>query len=208
MSVVNRLRGPIGLLTAWLMVVAVGSAMVWTVISRTGDDLIPVGNPSFQASEQQEESAPVVAGVPQPTSKQIVIRAKRPEPTPTALPEQEPPKEQPKPKPSPSPSVDDEDKDWDGNTYPRIRATWRGDVGLVVSECQGWRVRLVGAPAESGYHVEVLNPGPRTVRVQFTSQAEPLITEVYSGCRDGKPRFFSRTGDGDNWGNGKTTSGT
>lgn len=201
MKFVNRLRGPIGLLTAWLMVVTVGSAMVWTVISRAGDDLLPTSSPAFRASTAAapEESAPAAGGVPQPTSKATIIRPKRPDPPLPSTGASSPPAE---PVAPPTPSTTTDPDDWDGDrddeTSPPVRATWEGTGGLVIVECRGWEIRLIGAPADSGYRVDVLARGPRRIRVQFTAQTqEPELTEVYSSCRYGRPRFYSRTGPGD-----------
>jgi hypothetical protein len=199
MKFVNGLRGPLGLLTAWLMVVTVGSAMVWTVISRAGDDLVPTSSPAFRASAAAapEESAPPAGGVPQPTSKAMIIRPKRPDP-PLPSTAASPPAE---PVAPPTPSATKDPDDWDGDreeTPPLVRATWQGTGGLVIVECRGWEIRLIGAPADSGYRVDVLASGPRRIRVQFTAQTqEPELTEVYSSCRYGRPRFYSRTGPGD-----------
>lgn len=203
MKFVNGLRGPIGLLTAWLMVVTVGSAMVWTVISRAGDDLVPTSSPAFRASVAAvpEESAPPAGGVPQPTSKPMIIRPKRPKrpdpPLPTTAASS--PADEPGAPPASSPTKDPDDWDnGDDDSTPRVRATWEGTGGLVIVECRGWENRLIGAPADSGYRVDVLAGGPRRIRIQFTAQTqEREITEVYSSCRYGRPRFYSRTGPGD-----------
>lgn len=209
MKFVNGLRGPVGLLTAWMMVVTVGSAMVWTVISRAGDDLVPTYSPAFRASvpEVPEESAPAAGGVPQPTSKAIIIRPKRPDPPlPTTAASAPPPDPVAPPAPSPTKNPDDglDDgvndgvNDGDNDSAPLVRATWQGTGGLVIVECRGSEIRLIGAPADSGYRVDVLARGPRRIRVQFSAQTEePELTEIYSSCRYGRPRFYSRTGPGD-----------
>ena len=203
MKFVNGLRGPIGLLTAWLMVVTVGSAMVWAVISRAGDDLVPTSSPAFRAAVTAvpEESAPAAGGVPQPTSKPVIIRPKRREPPlpTTAAPS---PPDEPVAPPTPSPTKDPESGGNAGigedESAPWVRATWQGTGGLVIVECRDWEIRLIGAPADSGYRVDVLANGSRRIRVQFTAQTqEPELTEVYSSCRYGRPRFYSRTGPGD-----------
>lgn len=201
MEFVNGLRGPIGLLTAWLMVVTVGSAMVWTVISRAGHDLVPTSSPAFRASAASApiESAPAAGGVPQPTSKAMIIRPKRPDPPLPSTAASSPPAEPVAPStPSPTTVPDDANDDRGDESAPPVRATWQGTGGLVIVECTGWEIRLLGAPADSGYRVDVLASGPRRVRVQFTAQTqEPELTEVYSSCRYGRPRFYSRTGPGD-----------
>jgi hypothetical protein len=218
MRIVNRLRGPIGIISAWLLVVAVGSAMVWTVISRAGDDLMPAASASLRASAPAaEESVPTPApSKPQETGKATLIskEPKPSEPEPPTVTESAPPVEETTPPSRPGndpPPKDDDDGQWgDGHwgdgqwggnndkTPPAtVRATWQGSPGAVVAECVGWKITLVSAPANSGFHVEAATFGQRGIRVVFESQdGSGQKTTVFGKCHNGKPIFFDKTEGG------------
>lgn len=212
MRIVNRLRGPIGIISAWLLVVAVGSAMVWTVISRAGNDLMPAASALLRASSPAADKTVAAAArdKPQETGGGILIKSKEPKPSEPASPsltESAPPVEETTPStPSnePPPKDDDDnpwkDGNWDGNgnkTPPaKIRGSWQGTPGVVVAECVGWNMTLIGAPANSGYHVEVA-AWDHAIRVIFESQdVSGQKTIVFGKCHDGTPIFFDRTEGG------------
>lgn len=221
MRFVNRFRGPIGLLSAWLLVVAVGSAVVWTVISHAGDELVASASPSLQAAtptptEVDSATPTPTPQEPQETRKPTLIKSKSPTPSPTPATPSLTPESVDETTPSPSTAVpspeqpsndpsDDGDRDGDDGKWdddgddsppPLIRATWQGAGGLVIAECQGWAISLVGAPADSGYHVEVWSSGPRRIRVNFEVQdGSGARTEVFGACYRGNPKFFARPGD-------------
>ncbi len=218
MRIVNRLRGPIGIISAWLLVVAVGSAMVWTVISRAGDDLMPAASASLQASTPEAEKAIATppASKPQETGKATLIKSKEPKvteppsPSPT---ESAPPVEDSAPpsQPADPPSKDnDDDNEWgdgqwgddnDRTPPPTVRRSWQGPPGTVAAECVGWRITLLGATANSGFHVEV-GSRPYGIRVIFVQQdGSGSQTTVFGKCQDGTPVFYPQYGnddDGDN----------
>lgn len=220
MRFVNRFRGPIGMLSAWLLVVAVGSALVWTVISRAGEELVATSSLSFRAAAPTTAAAETVAPrtpKPQAARKPTVIRSKSPSPTPTPqAPTPTPdnvddnspatPESAPSSPSTSNPSQDDDDRDWDDGKWddddddytPKvIRATWQGAGGQIIAECTGRSIKLLGAPADSGYFVEVWSSGPRHIRVNFEAQdGSGARTEVYGGCYRGTPKFFPKFGDG------------
>ncbi len=210
------------MLSAWLLVVAVGSALVWTVISRAGDELAAAASPPFQASAPSPTEAEVAtpsSQAPQDTRKPTVIRSKAPSPTAndsstSSIPESVdetplPPSSPPAPSEQPANHSDDDDHDWDdgdkwdddGENSPVVRATWQGSGGVVTAECQGWAISLLSAQGDSGYHVEVWSKGPRRVGVNFEAQdGSGQRTEVFGACYRGTPKFYARDGsesDGD-----------
>jgi len=219
MNIVNRLRGPIGIIAVWLLVVVVGSAMVWTVISRAGQNLLPASNPSFRATNPPTQE-PAVESEPRPSRPQATwgpskIRSKPAKSTPasnragprdstTSAPDSSPsPVAQP---PTPEdPGADDgwDDGEWDGpggsgdgEFDTTVRETWRGVGGLVVAECQGSAMVLIGAQADSGFHVAAWSGGDR-VGAEFTElNGGTRVTEVFGDCRGGSPNFLARTEGG------------
>lgn len=222
MRFVNRFRGPIGMLAAWLLVVAVGSALVWTVIARAGEELVATNSLSFRAAAPSTAAAESIApppAKPQEEIKPTVIRSKSPSPspalqspspTPDTVDETSPssPTTAPSQPATDDPDRDDDDRDWDDGKWddddddytPQvIRASWQGAGGSVIAECTGRSIKLLGAPADSGYHVEVWSSGPRHVRIYFEAQdGSGAHTEVYGACYRGTPKFFPDFGDDSN----------
>lgn len=199
------------MISAWLLVVAVGSAMVWTVISRAGDDLMPAASASLRASAPSAEKSASKAAPskPQETAKAILIKSKEPKrsepPSPSPTESAPPVEDPPSPQPSSPPSRDDDDdngggdEQWgDNNKTPpaKFRATWQGVPGAVIAECVGWRISLIGAPANSGYHVDV-DTWSGAIRVVFEKRdVSGERTTVFGKCHEGKPIFFDKTDDG------------
>jgi hypothetical protein len=219
MRFVNRFRGPIGMLSAWLLVVAVGSALVWTVISRAGEELVSTSSLSFRGAGPTTAAAESVTATPdkpQQARKPTVIRPKSPSPSPakSASPSPDNVDDSTSPTtPDPAPSTPssgnpgdhDDDGDWDDDdrwddddnyTPEVIRATWQGVGGTIIGECKGWAISLIGAPADSGYQVQVWSGGPRRIRVNFEAQdGTGYRTEVFGACYRGTPKFFAKAGD-------------
>lgn len=69
--------------------------------------------------------------------------------------------------------------------------TWSGPAGRVTVVCAGGRVSLGSAVPSLGYRVEVKEPGPERLRLEFEPQSasvgEELKLEVT--CEAGVPRF-------------------
>jgi hypothetical protein len=95
--------------------------MVWAVISRAGNNLLPTQDPSFQAAESVQQVAaveppPPSSVPPQPISKPIVIKSVRPLAPPVKIvaPTEPPPSTAPPPAPAPS-DTEQSDPDLDGD---------------------------------------------------------------------------------------------
>ena len=73
------------------------------------------------------------------------------------------------------------------------RSSWRGAAGVVVGECRGQAVSLVGAQPASGWSIEVDKTGPEQLRVEFENGEGRVRVEAR--CVDGSPLFT--TGDDD-----------
>jgi len=171
---------------AWLAVVMAGSALVWTVISRAGSE---VGDPTEDArvsapgpTTQSARPSAHPTKTPAPTSTRSTTPSVSPSATPHQTTSSEPTHSaEPSEEPHTTPSATQE---------AAVRRTWQGTGGILVVECTGSTIRLVGTQPDSGFHVEVDERGPDRVRVQFESLAEGgPDTDVRSECRGGTPVF-------------------
>ncbi|RYP85329.1 hypothetical protein EKO23_12655 [Nocardioides guangzhouensis] len=185
---------------AWLLVVLVGSSLVWVVISRAGQGVAPSpgsGDPG-QVAAGAAASSPGAAVTPAPstTSRPTL----RPEPSDSA---------RPSGPPSPRAGTTDGPDDSSPSAAPpasapsastsgarAVRRTWSGVGGTVVAECRGETIRMMGAQPDGGFAVEVLDRGPHQVKVEFRGRGdEHRESQVESECEAGTPHFSAENKD-------------
>jgi hypothetical protein len=195
--VVKVSRNGLALALVWLLVVAVGSTVVWAVISRAGDELVagadPVVGTTTTPSATVSES-----GTPTATPS----RSARPHHKPTTAAPTVRPTQHPSKHPSASASS--------ASAAPAaVRRTWQGTGGLVVAECRGARISLYSASPDSGYSVDVGDRGPSRVKVEFRGRGERdgVKVEVASHCSGGAPVFSAERSGGDDDGGGGDDGG-
>lgn len=147
---------------AWLLVVALGSTLVWAVISRAGDGLMSAESPSSS---------------PQPTGGATKLPTTRPtitdDPTSTS--------------PSASPTVSTSPPP----ASAPARRTWQGLGGTVSVTCRGNAVSLHSAQPDPGFTIEIHDRGPERVEVRFEGRDEESESEsqVRARCAGGVPVF-------------------
>ena len=184
-------RTVLGAVTAWLAVVALGSAVVWSVISRAGEEVAPRvgGEVVARADTGQPARSPHPARTPRPAPPSS--SAARPSGTPSSP--------APAPTRAPATTPGDPTSSPDPETEAAVdvqRRTWQGPGGFVSAECRGERISLQAAQADSGFSVEVAERGPETIHVHFEGREdEGRESEVEGRCRDGVPVFGSRSDD-------------
>ena len=147
---------------AWVVVAGLGSAVTWAVISRAGDDLRP---------EQALPSSTPSDGRTQPPTPRPTRTSPLGTTSPTTAPP-DPATQTPEPVDEP------------------VRNTWQGLGGVVVVECRGAAVSLIGAQPESGFSIRVNDRGPQRVEVEFEATGErDAKSRVRSSCQGGAPEF-------------------
>lgn len=181
----TRLRTALLAALLWCTVVAVVATLVWVVISRAGQGVVPVTQPQADVTG----SLPVPGGEDHPavrTSPGVTLspRASRPTNPPssrTTTPVTTPPN-------SPPPST---------STAPTVqRRSWSGAAGHVVAECRGPSAELVSAFPNAGWRYTIGSRGPAQVRVRFTrTGGDDTSVVVNARCMVGVPRFWL-AGDG------------
>lgn len=150
---------------AWVGVIAVGSSLVWFVVSRAGAGLAERGPTAA--------TAPAPSAVtPTPDSRPTRSAGSRPGASGQAS--GTPPAASP------------------GSTPVAVaqQRTWTGPAGVVTVECRGGAIALLGAyPSADGYVVEVKDRGPDRVEVEFEgrSEQEGAETRVRAECGAGGP---------------------
>lgn len=192
---------------AWLLVVLVGSSLVWVVISRAGQGVGPSpgsADPGQVAAGAQPSSPGAGVTLPPSTAGRPTLR---PEPSGSARPSASPDaggtgspggsaassppaSSPPAPPPSSAPSPSS------GSGAPAVRRTWSGVGGTLVTECRGTTIRMVAAQPDRGFAVAVLDRGPHQVKVEFRGRGdEHRVTEVESECEGGTPHFSAEGKD-------------
>jgi hypothetical protein len=148
---------------AWLVVVAVGSTLVWAVISRAGDGVVSADSPSSSAQPtdgptELPTTRPTITGDPTGSGSPSASESSTTEPPPSADP---------------------------------VRRTWQGLGGTVAVVCRGAAVSLDSAQPDSGFTIEVHERGPQRVEVRFEGRDEESDEEsrVRATCRAGVPAF-------------------
>ncbi|WP_341927937.1 hypothetical protein [Nocardioides psychrotolerans] len=204
-------------LVSWLAVVAVGSTLVWTVISHVGDGLVTVAEPRPGASgsvvagavdaapgrSQSSRPGQTITPSSKPSASPSAAAssgATGPSPTDSAAPSTVPvsPSSLPSPdRPSqgsdPTPSASSSSPP---APTPR-RATWQGLGGTVEAECRGSAISQVAVQPSEGFRAEVKKAGPEELEVEFEGREEESGSgsKVSARCQGGEPRFSSETAD-------------
>ena len=180
-------------LVGWLVVVAVGSTLVWAVIARTGDQIVssePLVVATTSAAQPTGGHPATVS--PRPSASTT------PSATPTQTPSTQPPSAQTPSDQPPSaqpPSA---------QAPPSVSRTWQGDVGLLSARCRGGVISLVAAQPDAGFAVDVVDRGPARLEVTFNGREEASGkgSHVTANCVSGVPTFqVTPTGgeDGGDW---------
>jgi hypothetical protein len=166
-------------LLVWVAVVTAGATLVWTVISDAGAGVageLPTP-PATPASGQGPSSRP--SQTPSDTASPSGTAPSGTAPSGTA------------PSgtgtPSPSPPASSSTSDPQPPDPGPVRRTWQGAAGVVVAECRGGAIGLVGAQPASGWSVEVDDTGPDDLRVEFENGDARVRVEA--SCVDGTPSF-------------------
>lgn len=160
-----RARSAAVAVLVWVAVIAVGSSLVWLVVSRAGAGLA--------------EQGPTAATAPAPSA---VTATPGDRPTRTAG-----------SRPGASGEASSTSPDAPSSSAPVAVAqqrTWTGPAGVVTVECRGGAIALVGAyPSADGYAMEVKDRGPERVEVEFEgrSEQEGAETRVRAECGAGGP---------------------
>lgn len=186
-------RRVLWLVAAWLLVVATGSWLVWTVISDVGEErrpglAVPVRpgqTPVASPGEDRADPTPTAAPSPSRTAS-TTAPATAPATTPASV------------SPSRSTPSAGADRGATGGSATTRTLTWTGAAGVVTTRCTGARIELVGASASAdGYVVEVDDRGPTRVRVEFEGRGDETVpeTRVEARCVAGEPSYDVRSGD-------------
>lgn len=193
-------------LVAWLAVVAVGSTLVWTVISHVGDGLASTTMPRTGASafaDPGSTTRPSAKPSRKPSGKPSARPSGGPSGGPsTNVPDPTPPVSVPPASvppvsvpPASSPPASVPPASSPPASVPPVvtarRTTWEGVGGSVVAECRGSAISLFAAQPDEGYRAEVKKSGPEEVEVQFEGREEESASsaEVSAWCESGRPRF-------------------
>jgi len=181
----TRLRNALLAALVWCGVVAVVATLVWAVISRAGQGVVPLTQPQ----------ADVTGSVPVPGSDDSPVLRTRPG---TTL----------SPRPSRSTAAPSS-----GTTTPVTpstptsassapvaptpqRRSWSGTSGHVVTECRGTSAELVAAFPNAGWRYMIGSRGPTLVQVRFARGGEDWSVTVDARCVSGVPQFSAPRGGG------------
>lgn len=191
---------------AWCAVVALGSTLVWAVISRTGGELTQTAGPPPPTLAPSVPTRTGAPGSPSPSRRTSDPTRHPPSTQPTAVPgptssaapptsPAAPPTSPTAPSTSPAATPTSPTATPDGAPSPPSPAaqpgTWSGAAGLVTVICRGSVIRYDAAQPNPGYRVDVEDFGPPTVLVEFESEARKV--QVRATCSAGKPRFTAST---------------
>ncbi len=171
----SRLRTAVVGVAVWCAVVAGVATLVWVVIDRAGQGVVPDAQPQADVTG----SLPV-PGDGRPTQRTSAGQTLAPRPTRrTTAPQPAPSSSSSSPvtvsPPPPQPS--------------RQRRSWSGVAGHVVAECQGPAVGLVSTFPGTGWRYTILDRGPGQVLVRFQRLGEDRFVTVAARCVAGAPRF-------------------
>jgi hypothetical protein len=191
-------RFPAMALLAWFTVVALGSGLVWTVISHAGASVVSNAAPLY-ADEATQNPVPQPSGSStthsSPTKSPEDKNTKKHDSSkPTTGPTTGPSQGEPSSNSSPSPSHNTTPKP-DKSTPDTQRRTWSGKAGTVSVSCTGKRLRLIAAQPNVGYRVEVENEGSDELKVKFEPSGDGGETVVKAVCRGGTPRLTIESDD-------------
>jgi hypothetical protein len=161
----------LGWVAAWLVVVLVGSTLVWAVISRAGKDVVAAQDP--------------------------VVATTGPGPTRTTA-SSSPPVSSHSPSSRPShPSSAPGSSTPPAPTYEQ--RTWQGVGGQLVAQCDGSAISLQSAQPDIGYAFDVKNGGPEELEVEFEGREDESGSQstVTARCEGGVPVFDAQVEGGD-----------
>lgn len=178
--------------TAWLLVVGVGSTAVWLVISNAGDE---VGT----ADRLPMRAAVTNAGPLTPlTPRAQAIAPSPPRLHSTARPAAHPAGRHSATSPH-SPASSPSAAAPSPLAAPEVRRTWQGVGGYVTARCRGTDIGLVAAQPDAGFVIAVSDRGPETLQASFTGRERESRrhSEVRAVCVRGVPRFEAHS-----WGTG------
>lgn len=165
----------VGAVLAWLVVVALGSTLVWAVISRAGEGVVSGNGPATAGALPGPPASSGTRTASGPSSEHSSSPGTTPSDTGAPTSSSGPATDQPSGTPG-RPAVEAE------------RRTWQGTGGLVIAECTGPSIRLVATAPDDGFKVEVEARGPGTLKVRFERTGEQGGETVVTGvCGDGSP---------------------
>lgn len=144
----------------WSLVVALGSTLVWVVISRAGEGVVSSsGTPAATFTDQP--SSPVTSTEPSGSPSTQPPASVSTNPSPTSTPQ----------------------------TVTPVRRTWQGVGGQVTVECRGSAASFVNAIPNSGFGFEIDDRGPRRVRVELEHGGDGGRSRIEASCLDDTPIF-------------------
>jgi hypothetical protein len=175
----TRLRGAFLAALLWGGVVAAGSTLVWVVISRAGEGVVPLTQPQADVTG----SLPVPAGDrPGEQVSPGVTLSPRPSRATAAAPTGGSTTSTAPAVPPPAPQ----------------RRSWSGGPGHVVAECAGSTAGLVAAFPNAGWRSAIVAGGPTLVSVRFVHEVgDDNAVTVEARCLTGVPRFTASSRSGD-----------
>jgi hypothetical protein len=151
---------------SWCAVVAVVASLVWVVIDRAGQGVVPVSQAELEPSGTPSVR-PTTTGPPGPSGhRSRGVTASAPTRTSTTSP-----------------------------TTPTGRpaafhvGSWSGTAGHLVARCRGLVGGLVSAYPNAGWRYVIEARGPSVVRVRYLRIGEDRSTTVSARCSDGVPQF-------------------
>jgi hypothetical protein len=177
----SRLRTVVLGAAVWCAVVAAVAGVVWVVIERAGEGVLPETTPQADAT----------GSLPVPGRDRAELHT-----SPGATLAPRPSRRTTSAGPSSAPST--------AHTSPAApapagptpqRRSWNGAAGHVVAECQGSTGQLVSAFPGTGWRYTVVDRGPTLVTVRFQRLGEDHYVTVSAGCVTGAPRFSTSDGE-------------
>jgi hypothetical protein len=158
--------------TLWCVVVVVAASVVWIVIDRAGQGVVPTSQadaPGTGSAPPQRHPASRVKPS-QPTDGPHPTRAGRspsrttaPSGTVSSRPSAEPP------------------------TVPVRRGSWSGTAGHLAAQCRGQVASLISTYPNPGWGYVIESRGPGIVRVRY--QREDRYVTVSARCVSGSPQY-------------------
>jgi len=177
----TRLRTVLLAAALWCGVVAVVASLVWVVISRAGQGVVPQAQPQADVTG----SLPVPGG--DRSSAQVGPRS-----TSTPRPSRStagPSSGTTTPAPQPGSTT---------SAPGAERRSWNSTPGHVVAECRGAAAELVAAFPNAGWRYTIGSRGPALVQVRFARIGEDHPVAVTARCVSGVPTFSAvRSESGD-----------
>lgn len=194
-------RAGVAAVVMWVLVVLVGSTMVWAVISRAGREVVGVASPRNAAAAGPRQFSQHVRPATQPLQHHSPSTRGGGQGGPHAAGHDDPdgtesPGDSTKPGgtgQTPSPDDDGPSQTPPSAPSPR-RDTSDGRGGSVTAECTGERLSDFNAVPDDGYGAEV-ERHYSSLKVEFKAQGGGEDVEVEAWCRSGAPHF-SRDGGG------------